>query len=46
MLCTIIVLLILVDQFDVITHDLQLGDAGIVLCLLSGLRERVAHDGD
>ena len=46
MLCTIIVLLILVDQLDVIAHDLQLGDAGIVLCLLSGLRERVAHDGD
>lgn len=35
----------MVDQLDVITHDLQLGNAGIVLLLLSSLRESVAHDG-
>ena len=42
----IIILLILIDQLDIITHNLQLGNAGIIFFLLSSLRKSVTHDSD
>ena len=35
-----------IDQLNVVAHDLQLGEPGVVFAFLSDALERVAHDRD